>query len=235
MALAAWAGGVQAGARLRAQGTGAASKFDDASMALLSLLLGFTFAMSMNWHNDRRLAAIADANSIGDFYTCASLLSEPNRSKLQSLIRDYAQYRLDMALSPPTVEEFNRSLDKFDDMHGEMTEIVRSELDKGTPIAVPLTNTLNALTSNNASRLAAVRTRLPDSIILLLFIATGAAIFLVGREQGFSGHSERVGTVIFTVLVGVAVYVILDLNRPDIGYIRVSQEPFQRLIQTMSK
>jgi hypothetical protein len=55
-------------------------QFTDASMALLGLLLAFTFSLSLARHDQRRLAAIADGNSIGDFYTCATLLKEPGRS-----------------------------------------------------------------------------------------------------------------------------------------------------------
>src|SRR5882757_7613493 len=67
----------------------ATSKFDDASLALLGLLLAFTFSTSIQKHDQRRLMVIADANAIGDFYTCATLLKEPVRSNLQRVIRDY--------------------------------------------------------------------------------------------------------------------------------------------------
>jgi hypothetical protein len=39
----------------------------------------------------------ADSNAIGDFYTCASSLKEPARTKLQAVIRQYAQARLDLS------------------------------------------------------------------------------------------------------------------------------------------
>jgi hypothetical protein len=37
------------------------------------------------------------------------------------------------------------------------------------------------------------------------------------------------------VLVSFAVYVTLDLNQPERGLIRVSQEPIQRLLSSMIK
>ena len=82
------------GERLLHEGGRKPSKFDDASMRLLSLLLAFTFGMSIQRHDQRRLAVVADANAIGDFYTCASILKEPLRTKLQDVIRQYAQLRL---------------------------------------------------------------------------------------------------------------------------------------------
>ena len=47
--------------------------------------------MALGRHDQRRLAVIAESNAIGDYYTCASLLKEPQRNQLQSVIRDYAQ------------------------------------------------------------------------------------------------------------------------------------------------
>jgi hypothetical protein len=204
-------------------------------MALLSLLLGFTFGMSMNWHNERRLAVVADANSIGDFYTCASLLREPVRSKLQAVIFDYAKARLDLARSRPSIAEVNKSLAQFEDQHRGMTELAREAIDDGTPIAVSLTNTLNELTSNHAARLAAAKTRLPAPIVVLLFVTAAVTTFLIGREQGICGHPELAGTLSFVALVAIAIFVTIDLNRPEVGMISVSQEPLERLVGSMTK
>ena len=80
--LAAWRIGWRMGRALRGREGVKPSKFDDASMALLGLLLAFSFGMSIAKHDQRRLAVVADANAIGDFYTCASLLKEPTRTRL---------------------------------------------------------------------------------------------------------------------------------------------------------
>jgi hypothetical protein len=93
--LAAWKVGFLMGGRLRRKGGGREpSKFDDASMALLGLLLAFTFGVSISKHDQRRLAVVADSNAIGDFYTCATLLKEPVRTELQNVIREYAELRV---------------------------------------------------------------------------------------------------------------------------------------------
>src|SRR5690348_4544680 len=82
----AWGIGRWLGSRLRDRGITEPSKFADASMALLGLLIAFTFGMSIERHDRRRLATVADSNAIGDFYTCAAMLKEPTRTKLQAAI-----------------------------------------------------------------------------------------------------------------------------------------------------
>jgi hypothetical protein len=231
---AAWAFGRWHGRRLRVKsGEVPVSKFDDASLALLGLLLGFTFSMALVKHDQRRLMVVADGNAIGDFYTCASLLNEPVRTKLQTVIHNYTRLRLELTGQRPDEAMLESALGQMQLMQGQMTVLVDQALAAGTPIAVPLTNTLNGITSNHAARLAAARDRLPASVVLLLLISAVISSMLVGREQGVSERADVAGTVSFVVLVSFAVYVILDLNQPERGLITVSQEPIQRLLSSM--
>jgi hypothetical protein len=226
--LAAWQIGRRIGRRVRGKDGIKPSKFDDASIGLLGLLLAFSFGTSIAKHDQRQVAVVADANAIDDFYTCASLLKDPNRTKLQAVIRQYAQLRLDLARG--RARDLEEALAQFVRMHDEMTTLVGQAFTDGTPIAMLLANTLNSVTSNQASRLAAYRDRLPASIVFLLFTCAIVTALLIGREQGVEGSIDVAGTVCFILLVSIAVYVTLDLNRPESGRIRVSQEPIEQLL-----
>ena len=78
----AWEFGLWHGRQLQVKfGEVPISKFEDASLALLGLLLGFTFSMAIVKHDQRRLMVVADSNAIGDFYTaraCSKSLYERN-------------------------------------------------------------------------------------------------------------------------------------------------------------
>ena len=127
------------------------------------------------------------------------------------------------------------ALTDFERTHQQMTTLVDQALSGGTPIAVSLTNTLNAVTSNHAARLAAIRDRLPGSVVALLFVATIITATLIGRSQGFSGSFDPGGVLCFVLIFSFAVYVTLDLNWPERGFIKVSQEPIERLISSMQR
>jgi uncharacterized membrane protein len=231
-----WAFGRRWGRRFSSEtGEDPGTKFIDASMALLGLLLAFTFAIALGRYDQRRLAVVAESNAIGDFYTCASLLNEPYRSRLQNVIRNYAQDQLDKPherlAGAEEKESTQRSLERF----ACMTNIASEAIAAGTPIANPLTFTLNNVTSSSASRLAMYQERLPWSIVLLLFLAAVAPAFLIGEKQGATLKVHRSGSISFIVLVSLVVFVILDLNQPHRGMIMVSQEPLARVIQSMGK
>jgi hypothetical protein len=120
-------------------------------------------------------------------------------------------------------------------MQAQMTDLAVEAVNEGTPIAVSLTNALNALTSNHAARLAAAKDRLPANIVVLLFVSAIMSSMLVGREQGLASRLEVAGTLSYILLVTLAVYVTLDLNQPQTGMVTVSQEPLQRLLSSMPR
>jgi hypothetical protein len=207
--------------------------FSGASMALLGLLLGFTFSMSLTKHEQRRQMVITDSNAIGDFATCAALLPEPTRSKLRAIIRDYVQHRLDARKRDDSEAEQRAFFSEIRTKHAAMTEAVDQAVQKGTPVTVPLVSTLNDLTSSHAARLAAIRDRLPASIVLLLAFAAVITMVLVGIQQGAAGHRQTVTTIAFVILVALVILAILDLNQPRRGFITVSNEPMEMLMQEL--
>jgi hypothetical protein len=108
-------------------------------------------------------------------------------------------------------------------------------VDAGTPVTVPLVNTFNEVTSAHIARLAALHDRLQPSVVVLLFLTALVSMVLMGRHQGALGHLHLAGTFGFVALVGVTLWVILDLNQPHRGAIQVGQEPMRRVLSGMGK
>ncbi len=179
----AWRGGIWLGNRMRGLQNGREPSKSSTMPAsrFWAFCWAFTFGISISKHDQRRtLAVVADSNAIGDFYTCANLLKDPAKTQLQSLIRQYAELRVRLAQSRIDDAQLDVALVEFQHMQDQMTQMVAQALLDGTPIAVSLTNALNAVTSNHAARLAAIRDRLPVSIVGLLFISSIITTMLIG-------------------------------------------------------
>src|SRR5262249_31444231 len=190
---------------------------------------------SLGRHDQRRQMVVDESNAIADFDTCASLLGEPQRSNLRAVIREYARNE-ETALSRFLPKEEQRKVtEQSRVLHGRMTDIVAQAVALGTPIAVCLTNTLNAVTSANASRLAAFEEKLPWTILLLLLLASVVPSFLTGKQQGASQKTRLSGTASFVLLVTLVIFIVLDLNQGRRGLIKVNREPFDRLLQTLER
>jgi hypothetical protein len=232
----AWTAGRGWGKRRpRQEGDEVGAKFADASLALLGLLLAFTFSMAINRHDDRRQAGVAHANAVGDFYTAASVLSEPYRSRLQNLIHDYAEFKLSRARHLFVAGEREAAIQRSLDYFSQATAIVQDVVTSRSIAAVPLINTLNNLTSTNTLHRATYRERLPWIIGLLLLVGSVIPAFLLGQQLGAMAKAPRSGIFCFFILVTFVIYVIMDLNQPKSGIIIVNQEPLERVIQGMGK
>jgi hypothetical protein len=212
-----------------------AAKFVDSTLAILGLLLGFTFAIALDKHEKRRELIIVDSNSIADFYTCATLLKEPIRGNLQDIARKYVDIRLNVARTNPDPATVEKAIKDSQDLQNQMTSLTRDAIDAGTPIAIPLTESLNGLTSSHASLLAAMRDRLPWQVILLLTVAAVISTILVGKYHEVRKRYQLGGTLCYVTLVCMAVFMILDLNNPNRGIVQVSVEPLERLAASIAK
>ena len=124
--LAGWSAGWWRGRALRGgDAASAGNKFSDAIMALLGLLLAFTFSMSLVKHEQRRQMSVSDSNAIGDFYTCVSLLEDPIRGKMQVLLKQYVEHRL--SLMKPTTDEaaLQTALGEIHIMHSQLKTLLK--------------------------------------------------------------------------------------------------------------
>ena len=88
-----WLGTV-AGAHLRvrrqkvlSEETGTFKTLESAVLALLGLLLGFTFAMGVNRYDQRKNLEVAEANDLANAWMRTATIPEPMRSAEQTLMR----------------------------------------------------------------------------------------------------------------------------------------------------
>ena len=88
---------------------------------------------------------------------------------------------------------------------------------------------LNDTIDLHARRLVVQDDHVPPTVLAVLFLATIAAMALVGYGCGLFGRRNFVVTTLLTVIVAAVTFVILDLDRPRRGFLRVSQESMQNL------
>ncbi len=211
------------------------NSFNVACLSLHGLMLAFVLALSVQRYDERRQMVVADSNAIGDFYTCAGLANEPVRQKLLAAIRAYAELLLATGRTGVDDTKLEELLGEVQVHHRRMQDLVTEAVGAGSPVPMVLVNTFNELTSHHASRLSALRAGLPGSVVVLLFVSSIIAMVRMGRQQGATGERERPAMLSYVAVVGILVWVILDLNEPRCGLITVSQEPMVRLLAGMGK
>ncbi len=198
-------------------------------LALLGLLLAFTFSMSAARFEARRELVVAEANALGTAHLRAGLASEDARGTLRGLLVTLAAARLDylQATDETGRGEALRASDHALRHLALTTEatVRAAPQDVGRALLVPA---INALSDLEAQQVAAHEARVPGTIVALLVVLSVVAMGLVGWCFGLHGGAHRGPCGVLVVLLALILLVILDLDDPRHGRIRVRTAPLVR-------
>jgi len=202
-----------------------------ALLGLLALLMGFTFAMAMSRFDARKDLVVDEANAIGTAYLRAQILPEPERSEAQQLFRAYVNDRVQSSttlLNDPTQEVMLAEADRlFEGIWRLAMSTV--ERDIHADAISSFVESLNEMNDLRAKRIAALENHVPESALYLLIIVATLSIAFVGYGFGISHFRGRVTLITVCLVTTLVVTVILDMDRPRRGIIRVSQKSLLEL------
>ena len=107
-----------------------------------------------------------------------------------------------------------------------------ASLARAEPRSIPdglLLQSLNEMIDLHALRLGAARNHIPPTVMTALVIVAIVAMGWVGASFGCTGRRGTVTTLILSALIAFVIAVIVDLDQPRAGLIRVSQAPLTDL------
>ncbi len=206
-----------------------------ATLGLLGLLLAFTFAMSAARYDARRQLVLQESNAIGTTYLRAQMLPDPQRTQISDLLREYVEARLEFYNAGVDAVKLQQATDKTLQIQDQLWQqaIVASASDaRSVPIGLFI-QSLNEMIDLHAERLAAMRNRVPEIIIYLLFVVAIVTLGLIGYGSGISRRRNLIPILMSLLLIATILMVIIDLDRPRRGIIRVSQESMIQLQQSL--
>jgi Na+/glutamate symporter len=85
---------------------------------------------------------------------------------------------------------------------------------------------LNEMIDNQAKRLAALQSRVPNIVFIALYGVAIISFALAGYANGLlEQRPVRLPVYVMVAMVSIVILLIQDLDRPTAGFIRVSQQP----------
>ncbi len=224
MLLAAQAGAISRKrlARPARAGEDAEGYLLSATLALLGLLIAFTFSLAVSRFDARRQLVVNEANAIGTAWLRAGLAGGPQDPQLQQAIAHYTDVRLGLSTGKDaaTVErETAREQGVVWQALGKTVANAPSALVNSTVMAV--NEMFDAASSRKAERAAKIPARVLEMLVLYAIMSAG----IVGYVMSASGRRHLVVTSILFLLLSLAITLILDLDQPRQGSILVSQQP----------
>ena len=205
-----------------------------ATLGLLAFLLAFTFGIAASKFDERRMLVVEEANAIGTTYLRAGYLPNPYQTEIRKLLKEYVAIRLDALKPGKLAHGIKQSEELQDQLWQQATAIAQKNPD--SVMAGLFIKSLNEVIDLHTKRLSiGVYFRLPVIIWGILYFVTILAIASVGYQIGLF-HARYLGITLLLILTFSSVIVlIVDLDRPQEGFIKVNQQSLIDLMDKLNK
>jgi hypothetical protein len=114
--------------------------------------------------------------------------------------------------------------------------IVQEANGPGTANAVlaALIGSANEVIDLHEERIDSVQNHLPAALFALLVCLAALAVGFLAWSFGASSHRGRTPVVLLAVLIGAILLLIMDVNRPQRGFIAVGVAPLERTTESVT-
>ena len=222
--------GKHAHMRLDKEAPSALSPMVGGILGMLAFVLAFTFSMTTSQHNVRKQYVIDEANVIGTAYLRADLIEEQHGTEVKRLLRDYVDAR---------VGANSGNIDTVNAKSIELHELLWAQVSSAA-VTLPNTNTslliqsINEVIDMHEKRInAALMNRIPNTIRLALIIIAALTMITLGTQAGLSVSRRLVAVIPLAFAFAALATVIVDLDRPHRGIIKVEQRAMINLQTTI--
>ncbi len=205
-------------------------------LAIMGLLLGFTMSMSVSRYDTRRRLVLEEASAIKTVYLRMQALPAPESSELQDLLRKYAESRLRVsqnALDIPLLEQGRKEDTRLQGEMWSRTVALAQKDPHSMPVAL-LMESLNNAFDVAGSRWISFVAHVPESVVYVNAAMGLIAMLLVTYDFGMNGHRHPLSTAIMVCSIAMVMSLIVGLDRPHSGVIRVSQQPLIDLLHELA-
>ena len=196
---------------------------EGAVFGLMGLLMAFAFSGAASRFDARRQLVAQEANAIGTAYLRLDLLPAVAQPALRENFRRYLDARLEVFQnpqdSPASKAGLDRSVQLQTAMWSQAVAACRADVPAPTPMLV--LPALNEMIDITTTRAMAMNQHPPSIIYLMLGALTLASALLAGYGMAEGKARSWIHILGFAALFSVTLFVILDLEYPRLGFIRV--------------
>jgi hypothetical protein len=193
-------------------------------LALMAFLLAITMGMAADRFDARRGLVLAEANAIGTAYLQADYLSDPAAGQIKELLREY----LPLRIVPADASQLQANLQRSGALHAAMWAITAEVARSGhsPDLVSSFGESLSEIVALNETRVVSGGyARVPETVLLLLLIGSVLSLGMVGYSAGIKRRRSVLSAVILVVALSAVLTLVIDLDRPQQGFITVSQQP----------
>jgi hypothetical protein len=197
--------------------------FEGAVFGLMGLLIAFTFSGAVDRFDARRDLITRETNAIGTAYLRLSLLPPAAQTHLKHEMRAYVSERLDIYQLLPDVAAAQKASDAAAAMQLQIWKDAVATTSTARSAAVPslVLQSINDMIDITTERAVALVTHPPGAVFALLALSILASAFLAGHGMGMKRSRSWAHILAFAALTATSLYVIVDIEFPRFGVIRI--------------
>jgi hypothetical protein len=199
---------------------------------LVAFLIGFAFSGAASRFIDRQDIILKEANALGTAYLRADTIAEPQRSELRSALKEYTADRVTM-LTREGRDQIEPLLAKVSGLHERMWRSAIKATQDNAPLMAVVLPPINEVIDLHSTHLAMARKHLPVPIMAVLLGTAAIVVGMIGFGNGRLGRRFSVVDSVYGAVLGVALWMTIDLDYPGIGLIRVSNLPLAEALAAM--
>jgi hypothetical protein len=207
-----------------------------AIMALLGLLLAFSFGSALSLLESRKSDIITEANALGTAFLRADYLPEPARGELKAVLYDYAQTRI----IPETggivsIDDARAFIERSLAAQERLWPVTLAATAEPLPPAIVtfVAGSVNDVLDAHQVRMRSISVPVTELSQVIVVVTALAALFLLGNRAGIAGRTLTWRTYVFAGLLFVVMMTVLDVQRAAQGFIRVDQSALQATLAAM--
>jgi hypothetical protein len=193
-------------------------------LALMAFLLAITMGMASDRYDTRRALVLAEANTVGTIYLRAGYLPEPASSSTRALIREYVPLRI----LTDGLTDLPWRIARSTEIHDELWSIAEA-LARETPdsdvLALYITSLNEMIDLHQTRVIAGLHARVPGTVLVMLVLCTTLTLGMVGYNAGLTRRRSPLTAVVLVIVLGAVITLVVDLDRPHDGFLKVSQQP----------
>jgi hypothetical protein len=231
--LSAWAGRRLAGQRSQDDGR---NYLVSSSLGLLALMMAFSFSAAQSRFDQRQAMVAQEAVTMGTAYLRTQLTPPPWRDQLGARLLAYAEVRAGFFKAAEDPDQLAANLQAGALAQQALWTTVDDQVRANPTLTtnIPLIQSVNEMFDAADLRLAAQQRRIPIAVLRMLAFFSVAVAGVVGfAGAGGGGRRYYVVNGVVLVLITLAYCMILDLDRPGSGTVRISQGALQRTIASI--
>jgi hypothetical protein len=205
---------------------GSLGTIEGAVFALFGLIIAFTFSGAALRFNEKRALIAEEVNTIETAYLRVRLVPPAAQLPIRQLFRRYVDSRLETYRRLPNMQAAETEMAKSKELQEEIwiqsvaaTRLANSHPDAGKLLLPALNNMIDITTT----RTMALQMHPPRIIHVLLFSLGLLCSLLAGYRMSSGQQRSWLHIFAFTIITVIVVYVLLDIEYPRAGLIRLEQ------------